>query len=171
MNFLNWADVSRNFVWLPVTRLVYPRYSDWLRAGRPTGRSSSSGRDKNHLHVIQPDSGAQPASCPLCTGGGALATSPKPAWISPRSTRVDTVQMPLTLVCFSSNIGLVCYSALLRSQQYSYSQEKCISLVIADQILVLSKWQGNWQGTVEISIKRNTFYRVILNYCRCFRGL
>jgi hypothetical protein len=43
--------------------LVGNRDSDWLRAGRPTGRSSSPGR------VVQTDSGAHPASYPIGPGG------------------------------------------------------------------------------------------------------
>jgi hypothetical protein len=34
------------------------RYSDWLRAGRPRGWSSSPGRVKNFSHVVQTDPGA-----------------------------------------------------------------------------------------------------------------
>jgi hypothetical protein len=45
------------------------RYSDWLGAGRPRGRSSSPGRVKNFLRVIQTGSGAHPASYPMGTGG------------------------------------------------------------------------------------------------------
>jgi hypothetical protein len=47
------------------------RYSDWLRAGRPRGRSSSPGRSKNFsfLHVVQTGSGAHPVSYPAGTGG------------------------------------------------------------------------------------------------------
>jgi hypothetical protein len=33
------------------------RYSDWLGAGRLRGRSSSPGRVKNFLHVVQTSSG------------------------------------------------------------------------------------------------------------------
>jgi hypothetical protein len=42
------------------------RYSDWLRAGRPRGRSSSAGNVKNFslLHVVQTGSGVHPTSYP-----------------------------------------------------------------------------------------------------------
>jgi hypothetical protein len=39
-------------------------YSDWLRAGRPRGCSSSPARVKNFLHVIQTGSGVHPTSYP-----------------------------------------------------------------------------------------------------------
>jgi hypothetical protein len=45
------------------------RYSDWLRAGRPRGRSSSPGRVKTFLHVVQTGSVVHPASCLMGTGG------------------------------------------------------------------------------------------------------
>jgi hypothetical protein len=47
------------------------RYSDWLQAGRPRGRSSESrkGRDFFPLHVVQTGSGAHPPSYPMGTGG------------------------------------------------------------------------------------------------------
>jgi hypothetical protein len=45
------------------------RYRDWLRAGRPKGRSSSPGRDKNFPHVVQTASGVYQASYPVDTGG------------------------------------------------------------------------------------------------------
>jgi hypothetical protein len=45
--------------------------SDWRRAGRWKGRSSSPGRVKNFLHVIQTCSGAHPAPCPVGAGGKA----------------------------------------------------------------------------------------------------
>jgi hypothetical protein len=41
------------------------RYSDWLRVGRPRGRSSSLGRVKNLLYVVQIGSGVHTIS----TGG------------------------------------------------------------------------------------------------------
>jgi hypothetical protein len=41
------------------------RYSDCLWAGRPRSRSSSPGRFKNLLHVVQAGSGAHPASYPM----------------------------------------------------------------------------------------------------------
>jgi hypothetical protein len=48
----------------------HSRYSDWLRAGRPRGRSSSPGKDKNVLHVVQTLSRApRTASSPMGTGG------------------------------------------------------------------------------------------------------
>jgi hypothetical protein len=43
------------------------RDSDWPRARRPRGRSSSSGRVKNILHVVQTGSGVQPISCSMGT--------------------------------------------------------------------------------------------------------
>jgi hypothetical protein len=46
------------------------RYRDWLRAGRPRGRSSSPGSGKNFLHV-QTGSGAHPASCLVGTGSSS----------------------------------------------------------------------------------------------------
>jgi hypothetical protein len=45
------------------------RYSDWLRAGRLRGRSSSPDTIKNFLYSIQTGSGAQPATYPMGTGG------------------------------------------------------------------------------------------------------
>jgi hypothetical protein len=45
------------------------QYSDWLRAGRLRGRSSSPGRFKNFLHVVQTDSEVHPISYPMSTGG------------------------------------------------------------------------------------------------------
>jgi hypothetical protein len=42
---------------------------DGLRAGRPRGRSSSPGRVKNFLHVVQTGPGARPASYTMGTGG------------------------------------------------------------------------------------------------------
>jgi hypothetical protein len=47
-------------------------YSDWLRAGRPRGRSSSLGRVKNFLHVVQTGSGVHPTSYPMGTGALSL---------------------------------------------------------------------------------------------------
>jgi hypothetical protein len=44
-------------------------YSNWLRAVKPRGRSSSPGRIKNVLHVVQTDSGAHPTSYPMGPGG------------------------------------------------------------------------------------------------------
>jgi hypothetical protein len=44
------------------------RDSDWLRTGRPRGRSSRPDRVKNYLHVVQTDSGVHPASYPTGTG-------------------------------------------------------------------------------------------------------
>jgi hypothetical protein len=44
------------------------RYSDWLRAGRPRGPSSSPDRGENFLHVVQTGSGAYPASFPMGIG-------------------------------------------------------------------------------------------------------
>jgi hypothetical protein len=44
------------------------RYSDWPRAGSPRGRSSSPGRVKNFLHVVQTGSGVHPTSYPMGTG-------------------------------------------------------------------------------------------------------
>jgi hypothetical protein len=47
--------------------IAQSRYSDWLRAGRPRGRSSSPGRIKNFLQVVQTGSGDHPASYPMAT--------------------------------------------------------------------------------------------------------
>jgi hypothetical protein len=44
------------------------RYSEWLRAGRQRGRSSSPGRGKNFLHSFTPVV-AHPVSYPIGTGG------------------------------------------------------------------------------------------------------
>jgi hypothetical protein len=45
------------------------RYSYWLRAGRPRGRSSSSvGQEFSLRHVVHTDSGAHPASNPMDRG-------------------------------------------------------------------------------------------------------
>jgi hypothetical protein len=44
-------------------------YRDWLRAGRHRSRSSSPGKVKNLLHVVQTGSGAHPTSYPMGTGG------------------------------------------------------------------------------------------------------
>jgi hypothetical protein len=41
----------------------------YLRAGRPRGRSSSAGRVKNFLYVVQTSSGGHLASYPMGTGG------------------------------------------------------------------------------------------------------
>jgi hypothetical protein len=41
------------------------RYSDWIRAVRPRGRSSGAGRVKNFLHVVQTGSGVHPTSYPM----------------------------------------------------------------------------------------------------------
>jgi hypothetical protein len=47
------------WMWEPKKR---SRYSDWLRAGRPKGRSSSTDRSKIlPLHSVQTGSGAHPA--------------------------------------------------------------------------------------------------------------
>jgi hypothetical protein len=45
------------------------RYIDWLRAGRPRDRSSSPGRVKNFLQVVQIGSGVHRTSYPMGTGG------------------------------------------------------------------------------------------------------
>jgi hypothetical protein len=50
------------------------RHSDWLRAGRPRGRSSSPGRAKNFLHVVHTGSEVHPTSYPMDTGGKAAGT-------------------------------------------------------------------------------------------------
>jgi hypothetical protein len=47
----------------------WSRYSDWLRAGRPRGWSSSPGRVKNFL--FSTGYGAHPGSYPVGTGGKA----------------------------------------------------------------------------------------------------
>jgi hypothetical protein len=44
-------------------------YSDWLRAGRQRGRTSSLGRVKNFLHLVRTGSKVHPVSYPMCTGG------------------------------------------------------------------------------------------------------
>jgi hypothetical protein len=58
------------------------RYSDWLRAGRPTGWSSSLGKGKNFIfpHVAQTGSVAHPASDPMGTGGSFLGGKAASAW-------------------------------------------------------------------------------------------
>jgi hypothetical protein len=58
------------------------RYSDWLRAGRPRGRSSSPGRGQEFslLHVVHPDCGAHPASYPMGTGGSFPGSKAAGAW-------------------------------------------------------------------------------------------
>jgi hypothetical protein len=44
------------------------QYSDWLRAGRPRGRGSSTGRVKNFVHVVQDGYGVHPTSYSMVTG-------------------------------------------------------------------------------------------------------
>jgi hypothetical protein len=46
----------------------HSRYSDWLRAGRLRGWSSSPGR-VSFLHVVQTGSGVHPTTYPIGTGG------------------------------------------------------------------------------------------------------
>jgi hypothetical protein len=48
---------------------VAQAHSDCLLHGRPRGRSSSHGRGKNFLHIVQTGSGVHPASYPMGTGG------------------------------------------------------------------------------------------------------
>jgi hypothetical protein len=57
------------------------RYSDWLEAGRPKGRSSSLGRGKNYLFSTssKTGSGVHPTSSPVSTGGKAAEV--KKMWI------------------------------------------------------------------------------------------
>jgi hypothetical protein len=63
----------RHKVYMPIfseSRDSVVGIGDWVRAGRPRGRSSSLGRVKNFvLHVVQTGSGVQPVSYPMCTGG------------------------------------------------------------------------------------------------------
>jgi hypothetical protein len=72
----NWCGSVRK---LPCDKSVYfeisfyGRYSDWLRAGRPRGRSSSPDKVKNFLHVVQTGSGVHPTSYPMGTGGSSPA--------------------------------------------------------------------------------------------------
>jgi hypothetical protein len=47
------------------------QYSNWLRAGRPRSRSSSPGKVKSFLHVVQTGSGVHPASYLMGTGGSS----------------------------------------------------------------------------------------------------
>jgi hypothetical protein len=51
--------------------IKWSRDSDWLRAERPRGRSSSPGRVKNFslLHIFQRGSEVHPTSYPMDTGG------------------------------------------------------------------------------------------------------
>jgi hypothetical protein len=44
------------------------RYSDWLLAGRLRGRSSSPGRVKNFLQIVQTASAVHPTSYPMGAG-------------------------------------------------------------------------------------------------------
>jgi hypothetical protein len=59
------------------------RYSDWLRAGRPRGRSLSPCRVKYFLHVVQSGSGVHPTSYPMGTGGSFLGGKAVEAWSWP----------------------------------------------------------------------------------------
>jgi hypothetical protein len=64
--------LTGEYVSLPLHVSAEPRwrsrYSDWLRAGRPRGRSSSPGSVKNFLQVVQTGSGAHPVSYPKVRG-------------------------------------------------------------------------------------------------------
>jgi hypothetical protein len=50
------------------------RYSDWLRTGQQRGQSSSPGRAKNVLRVVQTNSGSDAASYLMGTGGSFLGS-------------------------------------------------------------------------------------------------
>jgi hypothetical protein len=55
------------------------QYSDWIRAGRPRGRSSSPGRVKNFLFFTssRPALGSTQPPIELAPGGGALSPEVK----------------------------------------------------------------------------------------------
>jgi hypothetical protein len=53
------------------------RYSDWLRAGRPRGQSSSPGRVKNFLHVVQTVSDAHQTFYSMATESSHLQLMPR----------------------------------------------------------------------------------------------
>jgi hypothetical protein len=53
------------------------RYSDWLTAGRPRGRSSSTGRVKNVLFSTSSRSALGPTQPPVQWVQGALSTGVK----------------------------------------------------------------------------------------------
>jgi hypothetical protein len=76
MSFRYVTDIPK-YLSLPCLQRIYllaeeqgkrSRYSDWLRAGRLRGRSSSPGSVKNFLHVVQTGSDVHPTSYPICTG-------------------------------------------------------------------------------------------------------
>jgi hypothetical protein len=61
---------------LNIWRLLEPEYrslySDWLWAETPRGQSSSLGRVKIFLNIIQTNSGGHSAYSPIGTGGSIL---------------------------------------------------------------------------------------------------
>jgi hypothetical protein len=70
------SDGLRNVTWCS-------RHSDWLRPGRLRGRSSSPGKVKNLLHIVQIGSGVHPASYPIDTAGSFPVGKAARAWSWP----------------------------------------------------------------------------------------
>jgi hypothetical protein len=64
----------------PVFGIRRSRYSYWLWVGRQRGRSSSPGRVKNFLHVVQTGSGDHPASYPMAAGASFPRGKAAGAW-------------------------------------------------------------------------------------------
>jgi hypothetical protein len=64
------------------------QYGDWLWAGWLRGQSWSPGRAKNFLHIVQPGSGAHPASCPVGTGGSFPSGKAAGAWSWPLNSKL-----------------------------------------------------------------------------------
>jgi hypothetical protein len=58
-------------------------YSEYLRHGRSKGQSSSPGRVKNFLHVVQTGPGVHPISYTMGTGGFYLGGKAAEVWSWP----------------------------------------------------------------------------------------
>jgi hypothetical protein len=79
--FLKSQAGSSSITFGPIYQTSEPRsrsrYSDWLRAGRPRGRSSSPGRVKD---FVQSGSEVHPTSYPMGTGGSFPGGEAAGAW-------------------------------------------------------------------------------------------
>jgi hypothetical protein len=106
----------------------YSRYSNWLWAGWQRGCSSSPGRIKNFLHVIQTRSGAHPASYPTGTVGSTVSHLQTDSWykILTEIPLQTSRQLPSVLQLWnpSSTMSLTirwCWYADMRARPYKHN--------------------------------------------------
>jgi hypothetical protein len=86
----------RNRTFLSTTALVWSRYSDWLRAGRPRGRSSSRDMVKNFSRIFTSSCRpyrlwGHPASHLMRAGGKVSGPWSWPLKLVPRSRKCESI--------------------------------------------------------------------------------